>query len=210
MGGVVADAAMATGVPGLFAAGEAVGGANGANRLSGNAITEALAFGRQAGRSAATHARALRSIPDGSDSSRAAVDLIDSDGPKDAPNTAAMIQRLQSIMSDDVGPLRTAKKLDYARATIKDMQKSLGDRPFGTGGRFDPVRLDWFDLRNMLLVASTVADSAYVRTESRGAQQREDFPGMLPEWNVNQVISLKDGWLDVARTPAAAMEAAAQ
>ena len=32
--------------PGLFAAGEAVGGANGANRLSGNAITEALVFGR--------------------------------------------------------------------------------------------------------------------------------------------------------------------
>ncbi len=34
---------------GLFAAGEAVGGANGANRLSGNAITEALAFGRAGG-----------------------------------------------------------------------------------------------------------------------------------------------------------------
>ncbi len=40
---------METGVPGLFAAGEAVGGANGANRLSGNAITEALVFGRRAG-----------------------------------------------------------------------------------------------------------------------------------------------------------------
>ena len=40
-------------MPGLFAAGEAVGGANGANRLSGNAITEALVFGRRAGRSAA-------------------------------------------------------------------------------------------------------------------------------------------------------------
>ena len=43
-------------MPGLLAAGEAVGGANGANRLSGNAITEALVFGRQAGRSAAARA----------------------------------------------------------------------------------------------------------------------------------------------------------
>ena len=43
-------------MPGLFAAGEAVGGANGANRLSGNAITEALVFGRRAGRSAAARA----------------------------------------------------------------------------------------------------------------------------------------------------------
>ena len=40
-------------MPGLLVAGEAVGGANGANRLSGNAITEALVFGRRAGRSAA-------------------------------------------------------------------------------------------------------------------------------------------------------------
>src|SRR5471030_1423694 len=53
MGGVKADEMMATRVPGLFAAGEAVGGANGANRLSGNAITEALVFGRTAGGSAA-------------------------------------------------------------------------------------------------------------------------------------------------------------
>ncbi len=53
MGGVKADAHMATDVPGLFVAGEVVGGANGANRLSGNAITEALVFGRRAGRSAA-------------------------------------------------------------------------------------------------------------------------------------------------------------
>jgi succinate dehydrogenase / fumarate reductase, flavoprotein subunit len=56
MGGVVADARMHTLVPGLFVAGEAVGGANGANRLSGNAITEALVFGRRAGRSAAAYA----------------------------------------------------------------------------------------------------------------------------------------------------------
>ena len=53
MGGVVADERMETEVPGLLVAGEAVGGANGANRLSGNAITEALVFGRRAGRSAA-------------------------------------------------------------------------------------------------------------------------------------------------------------
>src|SRR4029077_618652 len=53
MGGVVADVTMQTELPGLLVAGEAVGGANGANRLSGNAITEAFVFGRQAGRTAA-------------------------------------------------------------------------------------------------------------------------------------------------------------
>src|SRR5215213_9504738 len=53
MGGIRVDVDMRTSVPHLFAAGEAVGGANGANRLSGNAITEALVFGRRAGLSAA-------------------------------------------------------------------------------------------------------------------------------------------------------------
>ena len=65
MGGVIADERMRTALPGLFVAGEAVGGANGANRLSGNAITEALVFGRRAGKSAAErvgrmHAPAFR------------------------------------------------------------------------------------------------------------------------------------------------------
>src|SRR6266404_5897224 len=49
MGGIRVNSSFETSLPGLFAAGEAVGGANGANRLSGNAITEALVFGRHAG-----------------------------------------------------------------------------------------------------------------------------------------------------------------
>ena len=56
MGGIRVDGEMATCVPGLYAAGEAVGGANGANRLSGNAIPEALVFGETAGRNAARSA----------------------------------------------------------------------------------------------------------------------------------------------------------
>ena len=41
MGGIRVDTNMRTRIEGLYAAGEAVGGSNGANRLSGNAITEA-------------------------------------------------------------------------------------------------------------------------------------------------------------------------
>src|SRR5213082_2799586 len=63
MGGVVADERMQTQVPGLLVAGEAVGGANGANRLSGNAITEALVFGRRAGQSAAARAQRSKAQP---------------------------------------------------------------------------------------------------------------------------------------------------
>jgi succinate dehydrogenase / fumarate reductase flavoprotein subunit len=210
MGGVAADVRMQTEVPGLLVAGEAVGGANGANRLSGNAITEAFVFGRQAGRTAAARAQAMASAPVAGAAARATIDLIRSAPPKDMPNTAEMLQRLQATMSDDVGPLRTAEKLKRALTAIDGLSATLGDRPFGDGGPFDMQRLDWFDLRNMLTVARAVTEAAALRTESRGAHQREDFPEMLPQWRVNQVIRLRGQSLDITKAPASPIEVAAQ
>jgi succinate dehydrogenase/fumarate reductase flavoprotein subunit len=210
MGGVMADAEMRTELPGLLVAGEAVGGANGANRLSGNAITEALVFGRQAGRSAAARVQAMKAAPTLHGAARETIDLIRAEPPKDTPNGAAMILRLQATMSDDVGPLRTDSGLKRAQATIDQHERDLGDCPFGDAGTFDMQRLDWFDLRNMLTVARCVTQAALNRTESRGAHQREDFPEMLPQWRVNQTITMTGGNLALSRSEAAPAEVAAQ
>ena len=126
MGGVQADMNMNTEVPGLIVAGEAVGGANGANRLSGNAITEALVFGREAGRTAAERVKQMNAIPSPGNGAQAAIDLINAPARKDAPNTAEMLQHLQQIMADDVGPLRTADKLKRALGTI-DLSRPVPD-----------------------------------------------------------------------------------
>jgi succinate dehydrogenase / fumarate reductase, flavoprotein subunit len=209
MGGVIADERMATELPGLFVAGEAVGGANGANRLSGNAITEALAFGRRAGRSAAERAKRVGVQPFRSEAARAAVDLIASSQDRNDINTAAMVTQLQSVMADDVGPFRTKARLERALAAIAEMTLALGEHPVGDGGAFDLRRLDWLDLRNMLLVAHTVATTALARTESRGAHQREDFPGMLPQWQMNQQVRLDSNGIALSSVPTAT-EAAAQ
>ena len=209
MGGIAADAKMLTEVPGLIVAGEAVGGANGANRLSGNAITEALVFGRQAGRTAAERAKRMTVAPARHDSARAAIDLITADAPKNARNSAEMVQSLQQAMADDVGPLRTDAGLRRALSRIEELTRDLGERPFGGTGAFDLTRLDWFDLRNMLTVARAVTQAALLRKESRGAHQREDFPGMLPEWHVNQTIRLNRGRMAISSSPAA-IEVAAQ
>jgi succinate dehydrogenase / fumarate reductase, flavoprotein subunit len=203
MGGVAADARMETEIPGLLVAGEAGGGANGANRLSGNAVTEALVFGRRAGRSAAARVARMASQRFRPPAAEAALDLIARDGIANGANPADMIQRLQSIMADDVGPLRTRERLERAIARIDDLGGELGERPFGDGRRFDMRRIDWFDLRNMLLVARVVALAALRRTESRGAHQREDFPGMVPEWRVNQVARWRGGEIEFVSAPPA-------
>jgi succinate dehydrogenase/fumarate reductase flavoprotein subunit len=201
MGGVAAGARMETEIPGLLVAGEAVGGANGANRLSGNAVTEALVFGRRAGRSAAARVARMASQPFRPLAAEAALDLITRDGIANGANSADMIQRLQSVMADDVGPLRTRGRLERAIAQIDDLAGELGERPFGDGRRFDMRRIDWFDLRNMLLVARVVALAALRRTESRGAHQREDFPGMVPQWRVNQVARWRGGEIELVSAP---------
>jgi succinate dehydrogenase / fumarate reductase flavoprotein subunit len=201
MGGVPADVRMTTEVPGLLVAGEVVGGANGANRLSGNAITEALVFGRRAGRTAAEsikHAQKLRP-----QDARAALELIGADAPN-GTNMAALVARLQSIMADDVGPFRTDTKLRRALAGIAALAEELGERPPGRATPFNLQRLEWFDLRNMLLVARAIAETALRRTESRGAHQREDFPTTLPHWQAHQRITLADGTLKVSGPPTTA------
>jgi succinate dehydrogenase/fumarate reductase flavoprotein subunit len=191
MGGVVADARMTTALPGLFVAGEAVGGANGANRLSGNAITEALVFGRRAGRSAAERARRVETHSFAVDAARPAAALIGAAGPGEL-NTAELVQALQATMADDVGPLRNRDRLARALAHIAALTSALGEAPGGRAGPFDLRRLEWFDLRNMLSVARVVAEAALRRCESRGAHQREDYPATLPEWRVNQLAHCRD------------------
>jgi hypothetical protein len=203
MGGVAADARMETEIPGLLVAGEAAGGANGANRLSGNAVTEALVFGRRAGRSAAARVARMASQPFRPLAAEAGLNLITRDGIANGANSADMIQRLQSVMADDVGPLRIRGRLERAIARIDDLAGELGERPFGDGRRFDMRRIDWFDLRNMLLVARVVALAALRRTESRGAHQREDFPGMVPQWRVNQVARWRGGEIELVSAPPA-------
>ena len=53
----------------------------------------------------------------------------------------------------------------------------------------------------MAQVAECVARTALTRTESRGAHQREDHPGMEAAWQLNQVIGLRDGRLDITTAP---------
>jgi succinate dehydrogenase/fumarate reductase flavoprotein subunit len=192
MGGVRADETLHTRVPGLYVSGEAVGGANGANRLSGNAITEALVFGAHAGRNAALHALQSSSKwqPQAADP---ALDLLRRAHKRDVPNLAAVVAELKALMADLVGPFRTEPKLRAALEAIERLKTDIGEVPVSSAAAFDPVLVDWLDLRNMLLVARSVGVAAQARHESRGSHQREDFPGLDPHCEFNQIVTLRDG-----------------
>jgi succinate dehydrogenase/fumarate reductase flavoprotein subunit len=209
MGGIAVDERMATGVPQLLAAGEAVGGANGANRLSGNAITEALVFGRRAGRTALQllDCDAAFNAPDAA----AGLAMLEATGPSARDiNPAALVFELQSLMWRDVGPFRTEAGLQDALGRIGELEERMGDRPVGVPAAFDLARLDWLDLRNMLLVARAVAAAALARTESRGAHQRDDYAGLSQDWTRNQIVSLEHGKPVITQGPLIpAQEAAA-
>jgi succinate dehydrogenase / fumarate reductase flavoprotein subunit len=51
----------------------------------------------------------------------------------------------------------------------------------------------------MLLVAQSVALPALARTESRGAHQREDHPGLDDGWRVNQSLALSGRRIELSR-----------
>src|SRR5690606_13068963 len=84
-------------------------------------------------------------------------------------------------------------RLEQALDLIAELKQELGDTLPGGNGPQDMVRLDALDLRKMLLVAEAVTPSALSRPESRGAHQREDFPGMDEAWTLNQTLALRDG-----------------
>ena len=198
MGGIRVDETMQSTIPGLYACGEAIGGANGANRLSGNAITEAFVFGARAGQSAAKNA--LSASSHWSDAAAApTVDLLRSADKRDTPNLAVAVTDLQALMADKVGPFRTEEKLGEAIVEIDRMARELGAAPPSSGMSFDPLLIDWLDLRNMLQVAKAVAVPALARKESRGAHQRDDHPGLEEAWTLNQIITLEGGEIALER-----------
>jgi succinate dehydrogenase / fumarate reductase flavoprotein subunit len=81
------------------------------------------------------------------------------------------------------------------------LHAEAGTLPPGNAQPHDLTRVEWFSLRHALLVADSVILAATARTESRGAQQREDFPDLDPKWTRNQILRLTTGGLQLSGAP---------
>lgn len=179
MGGVRVDAdTQMTRVPGLFAAGECAAGLHGANRLGGNSLSDLLVFGKRAGQYAAEYAR--RITPSSVDEKQVIQMAADALAPFDrkgrSSNAFDIQSRLQEMMQDLVGIVRTGKELDEAVEKIRILQAEAREVSADANRNYNPGWHTALELSHMLTVAEAIALAARERKESRGGHFREDYP----------------------------------
>jgi succinate dehydrogenase/fumarate reductase flavoprotein subunit len=209
MGGIRVDTAMRTCVPGLFAAGEAVGGANGANRLSGNAVSEALVFGEVAGRQAATWVKNVQSIR-----ARAAPAAIErlralcAEGAKQDGSPTRLFSEVQELMEQAFGVFRTEPRMAAGLRRIREMRsRDLTLTGIAPAGRYFLGLQDRLEVELALIAAEAVAVAALARRETRGAHRREDYPESDEALMANQILMLDHGQIVARWEPVVRAEA---
>ena len=198
MGGIRVNNRMETRIEGLYAAGEAVGGVNGANRLSGNAITEAFVLGERAGSLAAEAPNTCTADWETKLTATALerVRALRNRRSKSRLPRSRFRRNSRTLMWEKAGPFRTGAKLAAALVRIQQMQTDdLPNVAMTDEALYNLDLLDWFELRAMLTTAETVVGSALARNESRGAHQREDFPDSHESLLKNQVMEMSNGEL---------------
>jgi len=177
-GGIVVDDSFATGVPGLFAAGECTLGLFGANRVF-SAITEMLVQGADAGRNAAEYA--LRSGAPPADTGHLAERRRKAEGPLEREGglrPAPVRRKLQEMAQRYLGPIRTGDELQSFLVEIQRVKREELPR-IGVTARARAYNKEWLDaleLEHIVELLEISTSSALRRTESRGVHFREDHP----------------------------------
>jgi fumarate reductase (CoM/CoB) subunit A len=159
----------------LFAAGQAMGGVFGANRLGSTSLAEGPIFGARAGRAAAELARAGNSMADPVFETHLAPyrNMLGHAGSKPA---SALIRRLQEACWNGIGPARTGDGMDDFMAELSDIRRDADDAAIGPEALWNQSFIDAIELANMLDTAEAVARAAQDRPQSLGAHIRLDGP----------------------------------
>ncbi len=196
MGGVSIDPWGSTTVPGLFAAGEVAGGLHGANRLGGNALTEALVFGARAGERAASWARKASKRTEGGIADAFGATVPESGANVPRGRLLRLRQDLREVMWKEGGVLRNRSGLIRAIETVEEILTEACE-----GHRQGDLKeaQSVLDLRFGARTALLILRAALQREESRGAHFREDFPAQDDErWRGHLRVGLspegKEEW----------------
>ncbi len=167
-GGIVTDLHARTDVENLYAVGEtAYSGLHGANRLASNSLLECLVFADAA----------VRDILGKPGHAPAPLPAWDESRVTDADEQIVISHNwaeLRHFMWDYVGIVRTTKRLQRAQHRIQLLQDEINEYY----AHFH-VSSDLLELRNLVLNAELIVQSALSRHESRGLHFSKDYPGLL-------------------------------
>ncbi|OPX90184.1 MAG: Fumarate reductase flavoprotein subunit [Pelotomaculum sp. PtaB.Bin104] len=190
MGGLLVNEQGETGIEGLYSAGEINGGVHGANRLGGNALTEAWVFGDITGRLAAQYARLKKHISSIENLQAIIKELKSYSEGKGQLWVGEIRREVQLLMWEKAGIIRTREGLSGIVSDIELQKEKLAVTKVSDFRQL----IDKLETENMLLVGEAVVLSALIRKESRGAHFREDFPCEGGEkWVNNTCIKGNDG-----------------
>ena len=208
MGGIEANANGETSIAGLFAVGEcSCSGLNGAGRLAGNTLTEALVFGRRVGEAAAAYAQGApkSGVAESrvSDEERRLEALTGGDSSADSLGQVEL--ELRHLMDERVGLVRDAvglqEAIDQIRA-LKDRHQRIHVKNPSRAYNYELTT--YLEVGAMLNCAEAVALGAQVRTESRGAHRRADFPDRDDaSWSAHTLVKLVEGSPRLEKKPVA-------
>jgi len=202
LGGIQIDEKCRTGLPGLFAAGEATGGIHGANRVGGNALTECIVYGARAGQYAAEHAKTTpKKQADKAwvEQKLERINEIERREPSNLGNAKLVKSRIKKIMWERAGIIRSQQSLAAAQAELtqlrdENLPKIYGKKPYEVREALEAI--------NLFSVASLVVKAALVRKESRGAHYRADYPDQDDKkWLKHVVLTKKTEGTEVHVRP---------
>ncbi len=194
-GGIYVNHHCGTGVPGLFAAGEAAGGIHGADRHGGNATGSCLVFGKIAADSALAYL-SENSVPSGSSFS---VDEFSSADltflPENPQGELALlpddvIKRVREILWFNGNIIRKEASLSRALNEIEDMKKGFMPRHYFEQGHKAGKAVRAY---TSLIMASVLLTTMLLRQESRGSHYREDYPEGNDEQFLKRIMVSKTG-----------------
>ena len=204
MGGVRINEKGETNLGGLFAAGEVSGGVHGANRMGGNALTEIIVFGARAGRYAAEYAEGndwIRIHPSAYDEE---FERLTGFFRNSGIAAKTITDKLSALLAEYAGVARTETGLRKALSQIETLRShDLPELKAPAGCRFNLGWIEAIQVPYMLDVAEMIVRSALLRTESRGAHYREDYPESRPEWVKHTRVLKTADTMDLGTTPVA-------
>ena len=195
MGGVRVDSdSQMTRVPGLFACGECAAGVHGANRLGGNSLSDLLVCGKLAGSGAVNYIQSSTSMPPFDENQaiaiiRSATDILNRES---GENPYLIHENLQDLMQNNVGIVRTDELLRDGIKGVMTLWNNFNNVKADGASQFNPGWHEAIALRNLLITSESVARSAKMREESRGAHTRIDFEGERDEWLKYNVVIRKN------------------